>query len=233
MIKLRIDDMDIQADEGSTILEAASFYGIDIPTLCHMDGLTPYGACRLCVVEIGEGKNSKLVSSCTYPVYDGLKVRTHSTKVMKARKLIIELMVARCPSSKTVQDLASKYGLEKVRFKIKDEECVLCGLCVRMCKQQMQSGAIDFVGHGKNRRVTTAFDEKSDICRTCGGCMYVCPICELRCQGPNAPGALCGSCMSMTSTCLDHYDDAQCFMVESGCGSCVREDAKEKQKEKT
>ena len=117
MINLRIDDLDVQAEEGDTILEAARFYGIDIPTLCHDDGLTPYGACRLCVVEIGEGKNAKLASSCTYPAQEGLRVRTHSRRVVNARKMIIELMVARCPNSKTVQDLASKYGIQKVRFK--------------------------------------------------------------------------------------------------------------------
>jgi NADH dehydrogenase/NADH:ubiquinone oxidoreductase subunit G len=232
LIILRIDDLDVQAEEGWTILETCKFYGIDIPTLCHNDGLTPYGACRLCIVEIGEGKNAKLASSCTYPAQEGIRVRTHSKRVMKARKLIIELMLARCSHSKTIQDLASKYGVQKVRFKLKHEDCILCGLCVRMCKEQMMSGAIDFVGRGKDRRITTAFDEKSDICRTCGGCMYICPICELRCQGPDPPGAICGSCLTMTPTCIDHYDDTQCFMVEAGCGTCLQQPIKEKIEEK-
>jgi bidirectional [NiFe] hydrogenase diaphorase subunit len=232
MVKMRIDGLDVEAEDGTTILEAAEFYGIDIPTLCNDPGLTPYGACRLCIVEIGEGKGAKLVSSCTTPVQEGLKVRTHSKRVVDARKMIIELMVARCPNSKTIQDLASHYGVQQVRFKPKWEECILCGRCVRMCKQQMMSGAIDFIGRGSERRITTAFDEKSDICRTCGGCMYICPICELRCQGPDPPGVLCGGCLNMTPTCLDHYDDAQCFMAESECGTCVREGPKkEKAKE--
>jgi len=135
-------------------------------------------------------------------------------------------MLARCPLSKTIQDLASEYGVQEMRFKPKQEECILCGLCVRMCKEQMMSGAIDFVGRGKDRRVTTAYDEKSDICRTCGGCMYICPICELRCQGPDPPGVICGGCLNMSPTCLEHYDDAQCFMAESDCGTCVREPVK-------
>ena len=181
MINLRIDGLDVQAEEGWTILETAKFYGIDIPTLCHDDGLTPYGACRLCIVEVGEGKNAKLVSSCTSPAQEGLRVRTHSRRVMIARKMIIELMIARCPNSKTVQDLAVEYDVQRVRFKLKHEDCILCGLCVRMCKEQMMAGAIDFVGRGKDRRITTAFDEKSDDCRFCGGCMYICPICERRC----------------------------------------------------
>jgi bidirectional [NiFe] hydrogenase diaphorase subunit len=232
MITFRIDELDVQAEEGWTILDTARFYGINIPTLCHIDGLTPYGACRLCLVEIGEGKNTKLVSSCTFPAVNGIKVRTHSKKVMKARRLVIELMVARAPYSKTIQDLASAYEVSKVRFKLKNDDCILCGLCVRMCKEQMMSGAIDFVGHGKDRKITTPYDEKSDICRTCGGCMYICPVCELRCQGPDPPGAICGSCMNIPPSCLDHYDDAQCFMVETGCGTCVREGPKEKEKEK-
>ncbi|UCH89171.1 MAG: (2Fe-2S)-binding protein [Thermoplasmata archaeon] len=222
MINLRIDGLDVQAEDGWTILETCQFYGIDIPTLCYDHGLSPYGACRLCLVEIGEGKNAKLVSSCTYPALEGLKVKSHSNRIIKARKIVIELMIARCPNSKTLQDLASKYNVQKIRFKIKHEDCLLCGLCVRMCKEQMMSGAIDFIGRGKDRRITTAFDEKSDLCRTCGGCMYICPICELRCQGPDPPGAVCGSCLEMSPTCLDFSSEAQCFMVESGCGTCVR-----------
>ena len=232
MITMRIDDLDVQAEEGWTILETCRFYGIDIPTLCHEDGLSAYGACRLCLVEIGEGTNTKLVSSCTYPAQNKLRIRTHSKRVVDARKVVIELMVARCPNSRTIQDLASKYGIQKVRFHQKHEDCILCGLCVRMCKEQMMSGAIDFIGRGKDRRVTTPFDEKSDICRTCGGCMYICPICELRCQGPNPQGTICGACQNLTPTCLNSNNDAQCFMVESGCGTCVRDDVKEKRKEK-
>jgi len=228
MISYRIDGLDVQADEGWTILETAKFYGIDIPTLCHDDGLSPYGACRLCIVEVGEGKNAKLTSSCTTPAQEGIRVRTHSRRVMNARKMILELMIARASGSKTLQDLAVEYNVQSVRFRLKHEDCILCGLCVRMCKEQMMAGAIDFVGRGKDRRITTAFDEKSDDCRFCGGCMYICPICELRCQGPNPPGAICGSCLDMEPTCLDYYDDAQCFMAEESCGTCVREPMKGK-----
>ncbi len=223
MLTLRINGIVVQVEEGWTILETANFYGIDIPTLCHHDGLSDYGACRLCLVEIGEGKNAKYVSSCTYPAQEGLVVRTHSKKVNDYRKLIIELMLARCPSSKTIQDLASKYGVTKVRFKIKNDDCILCGLCVRICKEQMMAGAIDFVNRGKDRKITTPFDIKSDVCRTCGACMYICPVCQLRCQGPEPPGTVCGGCANLQPTCLDHYDDAQCFMSETACGTCVRE----------
>jgi NADH dehydrogenase/NADH:ubiquinone oxidoreductase subunit G len=228
MIEVKIDGLEVQAEEGWTILETCKFYGIDIPTLCYDDGLKPYGACRLCIVEIGEGERSKLVSSCTYPVEKGLKIRTHSSRVVRSRRMVIELMLARCPSSKTVQDLAAANDVQDVRFKLKHEDCLLCGLCVRICNEQMMAGAIDFIGRGKDRKITTPFDEKSDICRTCGACIYICPCCQMRCQGPEPPGAVCGSCLNITPSCLDHYNDAQCFMVESGCGTCVKHSKKEK-----
>lgn len=227
MITLRINGIEVQAEDGWSILETSKFYGIDIPTLCHHEGLSPYGACRLCLVEIGEGNNTKLVSSCTYPAQEALRIRTHSRRVINARKMVIELMLARCPSSKVIQDLASKYGVQKVRFRLKYDDCILCGLCIRMCKEQMMAGAIDFVNRGSDIKITTPFNMKSDVCRTCGACMYICPACQLRCQGPESPGAVCGSCLNLTPTCLDYYEDTQCFMSESACGTCVREPKKE------
>ncbi|MBU0719156.1 MAG: (2Fe-2S)-binding protein, partial [Planctomycetes bacterium] len=109
MIKLTINGLEVSVEDGSTLLEAARFLGFPIPTLCHMDGLSPYGACRLCVVEIGEGPKAKLVSSCTYPAQEGLKVRTASARVLRARKMVLELLLASCPQSKTIQDLASAH----------------------------------------------------------------------------------------------------------------------------
>jgi bidirectional [NiFe] hydrogenase diaphorase subunit len=99
-----------------------------------MEGLTPYGACRLCVVEIGEGPQARLVTSCTYPAENGLKVRTASSRVMRARKMIIELLLASCPQSKEIQDIASQFEVRQQRFKQEYESCILCGRCVRMCK---------------------------------------------------------------------------------------------------
>ena len=86
MVTLYINGLKVSVESGSTLLEAARFLGFPIPTLCHMEGLSPYGACRLCVVEIGEGTRAKLVSSCTYPAEEGLRVRTASRRVMRARK---------------------------------------------------------------------------------------------------------------------------------------------------
>ena len=180
MINVKINGLEVAVEKGTTILEAAQFLGFPIPTLCHMEGLTPYGACRLCVVEIGEGDKTKLVASCSYPVQEGLVVRTASSRVLKARKMIIELLLASCPQSKVIQDLASKHGVHTQRFKQEYEDCILCGLCVRMCEEQMVAKAIGFRGRGENRSIGTPFDVKSDVCRLCGGCIYVCPVCTLR-----------------------------------------------------
>lgn len=226
MPTIKINGVNVEVEEGMTILEACKFYGIDVPTLCYLEGLSPWGGCRLCVVEITDGKKSTLVTACTYPINDGLTVRTHSKKVMQARKIVIELLLARCSSSKTIQDLASKYGVQKVRFKLKHDDCILCGLCIRMCKEQMGSGAIDFINRGQDIKITTPFDIKSDTCRTCGGCIYICPACQSRCEGPDATEAVCGRCLNISPSCLEHYDDAQCFMSETGCGTCVREPKK-------
>ena len=134
MISLTINGLPVSVEKGSTLLEAATFLGFPIPTLCHMEGLTPYGACRICVVEIGEGERSKLVSSCTYLAEEGLKVRTTSVRVLRARKMILELLLASCPQSKTIQDLASKHDVRQQSFKQEYEDCILCGRWVRMCQ---------------------------------------------------------------------------------------------------
>ena len=173
MINLTINGLHVSVEEGSTLLEAAQFLGFPIPTLCHMEGLSPYGACRLCVVEIGNEPNTKLVSSCTYPTEEGLKVRTASERVLRARRMIIELLLSTCPQSKVIQDLASKFNVRQQRFHQEYEDCILCGLCVRMCEEQMMAHAIGFRGRGEKRSIGTPFDIKSDVCRLCGGCIYV------------------------------------------------------------
>lgn len=220
MITLNINGLDVSVDEGMTLLEAARFLGFPIPTLCHMDGLSPQGACRLCVVEIGEGPGAKLVTSCTYPAQNGLKVRTASSRVVRARKMVLELLLASCPQSKVIQDLASAHEIRQQRFKQEHDDCILCGLCVRMCEEQMQAKAIGFQGRGKDRSVGTPFDMHSEECRTCGGCMYVCPACQLRCTFSDPEKAICGGCANISPPCVekDPFDDMMCYMQP--CVAC-------------
>ncbi len=190
-----IDGMPVVAEEGSTILETARYYGFDIPTLCYAEGLSPYSACRLCVVEVKRGRRSRLVASCSCPVEEGMDIDTRSERVLRARRMIIELMLATTPNSRTVQCLASKYGVEKIRFKGEDRSCLLCGLCVRMCDEQMQGGAIAFANRGIERSVSMPFHKTPEACRECGACLYICPACELPCRGPMQPGELCNACL--------------------------------------
>lgn len=220
MITLKINGLPVTVEEGTTILEAAQFIGFPIPTLCHMDGLTPYGACRLCVVEIGEGLKSKLVSSCTYPVEEGVKVRTASDRVIRARKMVIELLLASCPQSKVIQDIASAHEVRQQRFRQEYEDCILCGLCVRMCKEQMVATAIGFRGRGEHRSIGTPFDIKSEKCRLCGGCIYVCPACQLRCTYTQPELAICGGCANISPPCLEKelFNDMMCYMEP--CVAC-------------
>ncbi len=220
MITLKINGLNVSVEKGSTLLEAARFLGFPIPTLCYMDGLSPYGACRLCVVEIGEGSKAKLVSSCTYPAEEGLTVRTASERVLRARRMILELLLASCPQSKIIQDLASAHGIRRQRFKQEHDDCIMCGLCVRMCEEQMMAKAIGFRGRGEKRSIGTPFDIKSDACRLCGGCMYVCPACQLRCTYTEPEKAICGGCANLSPPCVDkeQFNDMMCYM--SPCVAC-------------
>jgi NADH dehydrogenase/NADH:ubiquinone oxidoreductase subunit G len=220
MINLKINGLPVSVEEGTTLLEAARFLGFPIPTLCHMEGLSPYGACRLCVVEIGEGPKARLVSSCTYPAQEGLHVRTASNRVLRARKMVIELLLASCPQSKVIQDLASAHGVRQQRFRQEHEDCVLCGLCVRMCEEQMMAKAIGFRGRGERRSIGTPFDIKSEQCRLCGGCIYVCPACQLRCTYNEPDKAICGGCANLAPPCAakEQFDDMMCYM--NPCVAC-------------
>jgi len=220
MVTLTINGVEVTVEEGSTILEAAQFLGFPIPTLCHLEGLTPYGACRLCVVEVGNGTSTRLVSSCTHPVQQGLTVRTASSRVVRARRLIVELLLASCPQSKTIQDLASSLDVHQQRFRQENEDCILCGRCVRMCAEQMVAGAIGFRGRGQRRSIGTPFDASSEVCRLCGGCIYVCPACELRCTYNEPEKALCGGCVNLAPPCVEkpRYDDMMCYMQP--CVAC-------------
>ncbi len=220
MISFTLNGLDVYVEEGTTLLEAAKFYGFPIPTLCHMEGLSPYGACRLCVVEVGKEPNSKLVTSCTYRVEEGLYVRTATARVLRARKMILELLLASCPQSKVIQDLAAAHEIRQQRFRQEHEDCILCGLCVRMCEEQMMAKAIGFRGRGENRSIGTPFDIKSEECRLCGGCIYVCPACQLRCTYTEPDKAICGGCANLSPPCVEkeQFNDMMCYMEP--CVAC-------------
>jgi NADH dehydrogenase/NADH:ubiquinone oxidoreductase subunit G len=167
MVELEIDGQRIQAEEGATILEAASAIGIRIPTLCYDSRLKPYGACRLCMVEISKGGRSRLVASCVYPVEKGLVVQTRSEKVCKVRRMILELLWPSLP------DLAKEYGVTGSRFRPRDTECNLCGLCVRYCAEVKKLHAVYFKGRGIDREVAV-IPELAKECAFCRQCFDLC-----------------------------------------------------------
>ena len=200
MMKLTINGKTVEARNGETILEAARKIGLDIPTLCHMEGLAPTGTCRVCVVE--DRKTGKLIPSCSYPAAEGMEIATHSNQAVAARKTIIELLLAShpddclyCPGNGTcvLQRYAQELGVRQRSYSgarnrinldvsspsiIRDpEKCILCGRCVRVCSEVQGVSAIDFTGRGSGAQVACAFDEGLNIssCVNCGQCVMVCP----------------------------------------------------------
>jgi len=205
MVELTINDINVKAEEGMTILDAAKSVGIAIPTLCHMKDLFPTGACRICVVEV-EGMKG-LTPSCAYPVQQGMKIQTDSERVSRARKTIVELLIENHPQDCLIcvrnkncelQDLAERYGIREHRYvgEKKDHaidissasmerdpaKCILCGRCVRTCNEIQKVGAIDFTNRGFSSNVTTPYNKGLNVsdCILCGQCILVCPTAALR-----------------------------------------------------
>jgi NADH dehydrogenase/NADH:ubiquinone oxidoreductase subunit G len=111
MISLTIDGRTVEVPPEATVLEAARKLGINIPTLCHYEGVKPYGGCRLCLVEVTLGPRTQLTASCTYPVVQGLQVRTDTEEVLEARRFVMDLLISRCPEVPALKVMAQQLGL--------------------------------------------------------------------------------------------------------------------------
>jgi bidirectional [NiFe] hydrogenase diaphorase subunit len=174
-ILLTIDGKEVEASKGMTILEAAQNAGIYIPTLCHHELLEPYGACRLCIVEVENRGRIQYVVSCLYPVEKNLVVRTRSEKVDKIRKMILELLLAHAPDSRDLKELAEEYGADKNRFEREASFCIHCGLCVRYCAEVKQKYAVGFVDRGTRREISFVPKIAAEECWKCKECFPLCP----------------------------------------------------------
>jgi len=177
MVNLMIDGKQVEVDEGSTILQAAKKAGARVPTLCFHPVIEPYAACRVCVVEVAlRGKND-LLTSCNTKAEEGMDVRTASERALRARRLNVEMLLARAPAAEPLREIAKELGIDKPRFPVKDpdEKCILCGLCVRACEQIVGACAISFIERGTDRHVSTPFGEESEACIGCTACAHFCP----------------------------------------------------------
>ncbi len=176
-MKITINGTEYPCNKGETILEVARRNGIRIPTLCYHPGIEPYSVCRLCLVEVFDGRRKRLVTSCSYPITrDGLEVETDTERVHRNRRLVLELLLARVPESEEIRKLAAEYGLEGTRFATRDPEelCILCGLCERAC-QLAGTGVISRAYRGVDRKMTTPFEKPPEECTGCLACAFVCP----------------------------------------------------------
>ncbi|MCK4823814.1 (2Fe-2S)-binding protein [bacterium] len=181
MIEITLNDQKVQVEEGCTILDAANKIGVDIPALCHQSSVEPYGACRLCTVEIHDGRKTRMVTACNYPIRTPITVNTVSEKTVNTRNTLIQMMISRWPNVPYIKDMAEKYKVVTPDYthpKIDYDEnaCVLCGLCVRICKQDgILEGITGFTGRGSSRAVDIPYEQYPDKCQECHKCEAVCP----------------------------------------------------------
>ncbi len=178
MVNLTIDNRKIEAEAGQFILDVARENGIVIPTLCSHESIEPTGSCRLCVVEARQGKKTRIVTSCLYPVAKGMIVDTRSERVMNVRRLVLQLLMARCPGSEQIKEMAAEMGVEAEPRFVPDKDnvkCILCRMCVRTCEKVVGVSAIGFSYRGPEKNVCTPFKEESESCIGCGACAYICP----------------------------------------------------------
>lgn len=200
-VTVRIDGANLRAPKGASMLDVAMEYGVCIPHLCHLPNLSDIGACRLCIVERVSNGRSQVTTSCTLEVQNGTVISTNTDQIRNLRRNIAELLVAEAPNSRAIQDIAVRCGVKEVRYPFHNKNCVLCGRCVRVCRELWQSQSLGFVGRGKQRRVDFPFGTRPKFCKLCGSCVDVCPMTITPCAGPMKTGEeyLCGRCESQVS----------------------------------
>ncbi len=177
LVNFTINGQPVQAREGWTVLETARQFGVKIPTLCFHPAVEAIGSCRLCVVEIMENGRSRVAASCITPVQAGVEVLTESEEVLNVRRWILEMLLANCPASKQIRQMAKEHGVTSTRFTVEHPEdaCPRCGLCVRACDTVVGVRGISLGNRGVFKEVAAPYHQRSKDCIRCGTCLYVCP----------------------------------------------------------
>jgi NADH dehydrogenase/NADH:ubiquinone oxidoreductase subunit G len=175
VITFKLNRKRVTVEEGTTILEAAREVGVYIPTLCYLEALEPAGACRLCIVELTVGGRVSHVASCVTPAVEGSVVRTDTEAVRRIRRTLLDLLLSRCPELPILKRLAEAAGLSGPSYPTENEDCFLCGLCVRACREIVGAEAIGFAERGVESMVLPPFAKPSPRCIGCGTCTTVCP----------------------------------------------------------
>lgn len=178
MLNLDINGRRVSVRKGTTLLKACREAGFEVPTLCHHEAVEPYGACRLCVVEVqvpGRGK-PRIVTACNFPAQAGLQVETESEAVVETRREVLDLLLARAPGSRVIRDLAAAHGLRRSSYPLDQnrDHCILCGLCTRICAK-LGFDAIAPAGRGPHREISTPLGQPPPDCVGCGSCARICP----------------------------------------------------------
>lgn len=174
-----IDDIQVEVEQGATILDAANKAGIWIPTLCHHPAVAPQATCRVCMVELDRGEWKQLVTACNYPVRHDITVSVSGENAVKARRGVMEFMLARAPDNEQLKAIARRMGVDSTPWPtvtVAQRDCILCGLCTAVCDEVLGLAAIGFSGRGVDRAVAAPFRQIPENCIACGACAAVCPV---------------------------------------------------------
>jgi predicted molibdopterin-dependent oxidoreductase YjgC len=174
-----IDGCKVEVEKNATVLDAARKAGIWIPTLCYHPAVACEASCRICMVELDRGEWHQMITACNYPVRRDIVVYVNNEGARKARQGVMELLLARAPESEELRALAERMGVKGTRYpKVTESQrnCILCGLCVRVCEDLLGKSAIGFAGRGVDRAVAAPFRQPSEDCIECGACAAVCPV---------------------------------------------------------
>ena len=194
-VTITVNGESIETTQGTSVLAAALEAGICIPNLCFLPETPPTGACRVCLVEIEKNGRTKMTASCTLEAQEGMVIHSDSDNVLRARRNIVELLLAEVPESPVIQALAERLEVNEVRYPEHDSDCILCGRCVAACASIAGTGVKGFIGRGNKRHIgLPLYDDK--YCQKCDECNDRCPMDIAPISKRGKPGGVCGSELS-------------------------------------